>query len=127
MLRDIPEVIIGGFVMVFTVIILMFYYSTSYQQDKAIQLMNETVRTSTIANVDHASRVTEGQLYISKSEFENKVIDTLSTSGNKYFNDDTIYSFDYLEDSDGSIKSIRLKSEMNGAEFQSTVIVDISE
>lgn len=127
MLRDLPELLIGLITTAFIIIILMFYYSTSIQQDRTVQLMNEVIRTSAISNIDHSSRVKEGQVYISKPEFENEVVGQLLNNDGNLFSDEMEHNFEYLENEEGAIKSIRLNLKNDGKEYQSTIVVDIAD
>lgn len=127
MLRDIPEIITNLLVGIVIVLILIFYFSTSFRQESTVQLMNEVIRTSAVSNIDHSSRVEEGQLYISKEDFENDVINQLANNDTIHTTSETKYVFDYLENTVGAIKSIRLNLNHEGKDYQSTVIVEIVE
>lgn len=126
-IRDLPEIIRVVIVGVVMILVMFFFMGSSIQRDETIYTMNQVVRASAISNVDHASRIEKGQLFITKSDFEKDVVDQLNHSNGELFDSDTIYNFDYLEDENNAVKAVRLNVNTNGNDYQSTVIVNIAD
>lgn len=127
MLRDIPYVMATFILAIFLMLGIGYYYQTSIKQDSVILAMNETVRTSAIASADNKSRVNEGELFIVKEDFEEKVIEKLQIENNVAFSEDVTYRFEYLENENGSTKAVRMIIEDGDTVYQSTAKVDIAE
>lgn len=126
MIRDIPY-IMGGLMLGIVLIILTgHYYNTSINQESIILDMNETVRSTAIANANLRSRTSNGELFIVKSTFEEEVVEKMS-SDHSSLSDEAVYEFEYLDNETGSVKAIRLKANDQGQEYQTTVVVDIAE
>lgn len=127
MLRDIPYVMATFILAIFLMLGIGYYYQTSIKQDSVILAMNETVRTSAIASADNKSRVNEGELFIVKEDFEEKVIEKLQIGNNVAFSEDVTYRFEYLDNENGSTKAVRMIIEDGDTVYQSTAKVDIAE
>lgn len=126
MIRDIPY-IMGGLMLGIVLIILTgHYYNTSINQESIILDMNETVRSTAIANANLRSRTSNGELFIVKSTFEEEVVEKMSSDYSS-LSDEAVYEFEYLDNETGSVKAIRLKANDQGQEYQTTVVVDIAE
>lgn len=127
MLRDIPYVMATFILAIFLMLGIGYYYQTSIKQDSVILAMNETVRTSAIASADNKSRVNEGELFIVKEDFEEKVIEKLQIENNVAFSENVTYRFEYLDNENGSTKAVRIIIEDGDTTYQSTAKVDIAE
>lgn len=127
MLRDIPYVVTTFVLAIILMLGIGYYYQTSIKQDSVILTMNETVRTLAIASADNKSRVNEGELFIVKEDFEEKVIEKLQIGNNVAFSEDVTYRFEYLDNENGSTKAVRMIIEDGNTVYQSTAIVDIAE
>jgi len=127
MLRDIPYVVTTFVLAIFLMLGIGYYYQTSIKQDSVILTMNETVRTLAIASADNKSRVNEGELFIVKEDFEEKVIEKLQIENNVAFSENVTYRFEYLDNENGSTKAVRIIIEDGDTTYQSTAKVDIAE
>lgn len=125
-IRDIPEVIRMVLVSIVMILVLLFFMGSSVQRDERVYLMNQAIRSSAISNMDHASRVEVGRLHLYKSDFEQDVKDQLQESNGGLF-ETANYQFEYLEDSDDRLKAVRLLIDLDGKDYQSTVVVDLAE
>lgn len=126
MLRDIPYAIATLITMILLMIGLGYYYQTSIKQDSITLNLNETVRSSVIANVDYKSRVNEGELFIVKENFEETVKSKIN-SGSVKLSEKANYRFEYLDNDNGSTKAVRVIIENGDSVYQSTAKIDISQ
>lgn len=125
MLRDIPNffmIILVSFVLIFTGV---KYQVSNFQQDSAVTNINETLRTTVIANRDDSSRLHEGTFKIDKENFEKDFKKRLIS--NDQFNEkaDSLL-FDYLENEDGSIKGIKVKITGEKNTYQATSVLNVA-
>jgi hypothetical protein len=125
MLRDniaiIGVVIVGLFLLVF----ISLYNQSDYKQNSITMGLTETVRSSAIANADNSSRLKEGELFISKEDFEKDFKEKIKK--NKNIKGDTSYRFEYLNSDTGALKAIRVFLDNDGTTYQATYKVNISE
>jgi len=124
-MRDHPVIIGIVFGGIFLLIITAVYYQKDFKQSSITMGLTETVRTSAISNADHSSRLKEGELFITIDEFERDFGEKIQL--NKNVKSEATYSFEYLKNNDGAIKSIRVYLDNEGTEYQATYKVNISD
>jgi len=122
LLKDTPEIIIIAIIGFFTMMVVFYHSSTAYEQDTIVVVANETIRASALANRDDSARVEQGQFKLQKESFELDFIKlfesnlNLDLSGFKF-------DFDYLEDSLGGVKGVKIKIVTPDEVFETTTIL----
>lgn len=126
MLRDFPYVILLMFIGIIFIVISGIYYQKNYKQDSVVLGLTETVSTSAITSADNSSRLNDGELYIDKAKFEEdfkaKISDNLSVK----ISENATFTFNYLDNDNGSTKAIRVLINDNGQTYQATAKVNIA-
>lgn len=110
----------------FMTVIGGYYYKQNFSTDSVIQGMTETVRSSAIANADNSSRVQSGELFITKSGFEEDFKKRITSNNLVKFNKDAKYEFKYLDNKNGSTKAIRVIVKDGNNTYQATCKVNIA-
>jgi hypothetical protein len=107
---------------------LVFHFSTGgFQQDSTIQTLNETLRSTALANRDDSARVNRGQFKLQIEQFEREFIRNFESNQNVNSENPLIdYNFDYLHDGLGGVKAIQVQITKDGQTFQATAVVDVS-
>lgn len=102
------------------------YMRLDTQSDSTIQTMTETIRSASINNVNHKSRINQGEVYLLKDSFEDDFERILTQSSVFAFGEDVEFEYEYLEDEEtGSLKGIRVIAHGEQV-YQATAIVDVS-
>lgn len=125
MLRDMPKMILLMFVGFFLILVIAYYSLNGYTQDSSVKGMQETLRTTAIANRDESIRVEKGRFALIKSDFEKDFKEKFGKSKNLN-NEITDYKFDYLTDGKDGIKAIKVKVESGSKEYQATCILNVA-
>lgn len=125
MLRDMPKMILLMFVGFFLILVIAYYSLNGYTQDSSVKGMQETLRTTAIANRDDSIRVEKGRFALIKSDFEKDFKEKFGKSKNLN-NENTDYTFDYLTDGKDGIKAIKVKVESGSKEYQATCILNVA-
>ncbi|MFJ5746747.1 hypothetical protein ACQKNT_25015 [Bacillus cereus] len=125
-MKDYPFVMMILIFGLFMTVIGGYYYKQNFSTDSVIQGMTETVRSSAIANVDNSSRVQSGELFITKSGFEEDFKKRITSNNLVKFNKDAKYEFKYLDNKNGSTKAIRVIIQDGNNTYQATCKVSIA-
>lgn len=126
MLRDMPKLILVMFVGFFMVLLIAYYSINGYEQDSSVKSMQETLRTTAIANRDDSARVERGRFILIKDQFE-KDFKQKFNKGKNLNALTTKYDFDYLTDGKDGIKAIKVKVVSKDQTYQATCVLDVSE
>lgn len=126
MLRDMPKLILVMFVGFFMVLLIAYYSIYGYEQDSSVKSMQETLRTTAIANRDDSARVERGRFILIKDQFE-KDFKQKFNKGKNLNALTTKYDFDYLTDGKDGIKAIKVKVVSKDQTYQATCVLDVSE
>lgn len=126
MLRDMPKLILVMFVGFFMVLLIAYYSLNGYEQDSSVKSMQETLRTTAIANRDDSARVERGRFILIKDQFE-KDFKQKFNKGKNLNALTTKYDFDYLTDGKDGIKAIKVKVVSKDQTYQATCVLDVSE
>lgn len=127
MLRDFPYTIWLMFLGIVLLFVTGYYYQTSYNQDSVMQGMTESIRTTAIENIDNGSRIEPGKIHLMKDDFEEDFKKTVKKSFNTQISEEATFQFEYLKDTNGSIKAIRVIVTDGERSYQATTKVNISE
>ncbi|PFU46571.1 hypothetical protein COK88_24170 [Bacillus cereus] len=125
-MKDYPFVMMILIFGLFMTVIGGYYYKQNFSTDSIIQGMTETVRSSAIANADNSSRVQSGELFITKSSFEEDFKKRITSNNLVKFNKDAKYEFKYLDNKNGSTKAIRVIVKDGNNTYQATCKVNIA-
>lgn len=127
MLRDYPFLILSFFVGIILIIVSGIYYQMNFKQDTVVLDLTETIRTSAISNVNNASRLNEGELYITKGDFEKDFKKNFLSNNNVSLSENPIYEFEYLDNENGATKAIRVLIKDGKTTYQATAKVNIAD
>ncbi|MEB9506457.1 hypothetical protein P4J13_21215 [Bacillus anthracis] len=125
-MKDYPFVMMVLIFGLFMTVIGGYYYKQNFSTDSVIQGMTETVRSSAIANADNSSRVQSGELFITKSGFEEDFKKRITSNNLVKVNKDAKYEFKYLDNKNGSTKAIRVIIQDGNNTYQATCKVNIA-
>lgn len=92
-----------------------------------MQGMTESIRTTAIENIDNGSRIEPGKIHLMKDDFEEDFKKTVKKSFNTQISEEATFQFEYLKDTNGSIKAIRVIVTDGERSYQATTKVNISE
>jgi len=106
-LKDYPYILIVMIVGIFLLMIGGYYYNKNFATDSVLQGITETIRISAIANADNSSRIQQGELFVAKDSFETDFQKRIETNKIVKISQNATYEFQYLDNSNGSIKAIR--------------------
>lgn len=124
-MRDVPWIAITLIFSAFVALIIVYYFEGDYKQNAHIQAIQETAKTSLIANRDNSSRLKENEFYIDKKGFETDFKNRIEKNKN-YKSKIKNIKFEYLESKTNSLKAVRVKIQAD-EEYQATYKVNISE
>lgn len=126
-MKDYPYVLVIIIVGIFMLIIGSFYYNQNFVTDSVLQGITETVRTSAISNADNSSRIQDGELFISKDDFEADFKKRIESNKNVNISQDATYEFEYLDNDNGSTKAIRTIIHDGDNTYQATCKLSVAE
>lgn len=99
--------------------IFSFYFIYDNKQNDHVNYLNEVVSANISASVDHGTVRVSELIFLDKSSFENNV----QTAVNTRFVSPTL-AFDYLEDSTGALKAVKVTMTIDDAVYTSTLKVN---
>ncbi|MDZ5560758.1 MULTISPECIES: hypothetical protein [Bacillota] len=126
MLRDMPKLILIMFVAFFLILFISYYSLNGYTQDSSVKSIQETLRTTAIANRDDSARVESGRFILIKNQFERDFKSKFNKSKNLNVLT-TNYDFDYLTDGKDGIKAIKVKVVSGKETYQATCVLNVAE
>lgn len=95
MLRDVPKIYVMIFFFFAIIVLLMIWYSNMFQRDEETLQLNDAILTTTVSEVDQASRLYEGALLLADT-FEPVMWERLSV----VYNEGDSVQFDYIFDAE---------------------------
>ncbi|HDR4368601.1 hypothetical protein [Bacillus cereus] len=125
-MKDYPFVLLMLIIGFFMVVISGYYYKQNFTTDSVMQGITETIRASAVANADNSSRIQNGELYVSKQDFEKDFKKRINSNNLVKIKKDAKYEFKYLDNRNGSIKAIRVIIQDGNNTFQATCKVNIA-
>ena len=109
------------------IVVIGTYYRIGYLQDATTLGLTETVRAAAIDNADYSSRLEPGNLFILKNQFESDFEDRIYTNNNVKISEGAEYTFEYLDNDNGSTKAIKVSIIDGEKEYSATYIVNIAD
>lgn len=88
--------------------------------------MQETLRTTAIANRDDSARIERGRFILMKDSFEQDFKEKFNR-GKNLNNPTTKYDFEYLTDGKDGIKAIKVKVVSGKETYQATCVLNVAE
>ena len=126
LLRDMPKLILLMFVGFFLILFISYYSVKGYIQDSSVKSMQETLRTTAIANRDDSARIERGRFILMKDSFEQDFKEKFNR-GKNLNNPTTKYDFEYLTDGKDGIKAIKVKVVSGKETYQATCVLNVAE
>jgi uncharacterized lipoprotein YmbA len=106
---------------------LVVFVLGNYQTDVESLSLTETLRTTALANRDDSARVSQGDFYLDKENFEKEFEQTIKRQAS-YQNSKLTITFDYLISANGQgIKAIRVSVFDGRKTDQATCILSTPE
>lgn len=102
------------------------YWRFGYSQDSVQLGLLETTKTAAISNADYSSRVEVGQLYIVKDKFEEDFMNKIEGNKNVNLSSKAVYTFDYLDNNNGSTKAIRVSVKDGEDNYSATYKLNVA-
>lgn len=118
-MKSVPFYLLLLFVGVSILSFYIIYFVYDNKQNDHVNYLNEVVAANITASVDHGSVRVSELIFLDKSSFENNV----QTDVNSRFASPTL-TFDYLEDSAGALKAVKVSMTIDGTVYTSTLKVN---
>jgi hypothetical protein len=124
--KEHPFILMIIVVGLFLVSIGGYYYRENFATDSVMQGITETVRASTISNMDNSSRIQNGELFLSKDDFEKDFKKRIESNKLVKISNNAKCEFKYLDNKNGSVKAIRTIIQDGENTYQATYKVSIA-
>lgn len=124
MIRDAINIFMISLFSLFFIAIFIYFGMGSYRVDSTESSLTEALKSSVVANADYSARIDNGEYLIDKDGFESDFKSRFEHLRNiDRMGSNIKYKFDYLDDSNGGVKAVKVKVNVNGVDYKSNVIV----
>lgn len=125
MIRDSIATILR-FIVAFSFVAVVAYYGLSnYNVKTSEQSVTETLRVSVYNNRDDSARINKGQFRLDQEAFEKEFTSTFAKANGVQHANTTKHTFSYLDDGNGGVLAVKVKTVIDGVTYQGSCIVDV--